>query len=92
MVPDGPLKQPEPGRRNAMLAVFNIAMRIVSSLLGLLLIFMGSIWMMQGLHIGPAAIMRGFMVSDPRWTLYGAILALVGVGQVVWSNTRQVKA
>ena len=53
---------------------------------------MGSVWMMQGLHVGPPAIMRGFMVSDWHWTLYGAILALFGVGQVIWSNTRQVKA
>jgi hypothetical protein len=64
-------------------------MRGVSTLLGLMLILMGSIWIMQGLHVGPAAVMRGFMVSDPHWALYGAILALVGVGQVVWSNTRQ---
>jgi len=74
-----------------MRSAFNIVMRIVSTLLGLLLIFMGTVWMMQGLHIGPAAIMRGFMVSDWHWTLYGAILAAVGVAQVVWSNTRQVK-
>ncbi|HEY2709961.1 MAG TPA: hypothetical protein VGI95_18090 [Caulobacteraceae bacterium] len=71
---------------------FNMVMRIVSTLLGCLLVFMGSIWMMQGLHVGPAAIMRGFMVSDWHWTLYGAILAAVGVGQVVWSNTRQTAA
>ena len=71
---------------------FNIVMRIFSSLLGLLVILMGSIWMMQGLHVGPKAIMRGFMVSDWHWTLYGAIFALFGVGQVIWSNTRQVKA
>jgi hypothetical protein len=44
---------------------------------------------MQGLNIGPAVILRGFMVSDIHWTIYGVILALVGVGQVVWSNTRQ---
>ncbi len=69
--------------------LFNIVMRIVSSLLGLLMIFMGSIWMMQGLGIGPDAIMRGFMVGDLSWTLYGAILALFGIGQVVWSNTRR---
>jgi hypothetical protein len=71
---------------------FNIVMRIFSSLLGLLVILMGSIWMMQGLHVGPKAIMRGFMVSDWHWTLYGAILALLGVGQVIWSNTRQTTA
>jgi hypothetical protein len=72
-----------------MRQLFNVVMRIVSSLLGLLMIAMGSGWIMQGLQIGPSAIMRGFMVGDLHWTFYGAILALVGVGQVVWSNTRQ---
>ena len=72
-----------------MRRAFDLVMRVVSTLLGLLVILMGSIWAMQGLHIGPAAIMRGFMVSDWHWTLYGVILALVGVGQVVWTNTRR---
>ncbi|MBV9995232.1 MAG: hypothetical protein JO127_08460 [Caulobacteraceae bacterium] len=71
---------------------FNIVMRIVSTLIGLFMIFMGAIWMMQGLNVGPRAILRGFMVSDIRWTIYGAILALFGVGQVFWTNTRQAKA
>jgi drug/metabolite transporter superfamily protein YnfA len=66
--------------------VFNIVMRVVSSLLGLLLIAMGGVWMLQGLNL---AFKVGFMVGDPKWTLYGALLALVGVAQVVWSNTRQ---
>jgi len=72
-----------------MQRAFNIVMRIVTSLLGLLMIAMGSVWMMQGLNIGPAAILQGFMVNDIRWTYYGAILALVGVAQIVWSNTRR---
>ena len=72
-----------------MRGLFNIVMRVVSSLLGLLMIFMGSIWVMQGLNIGPRAILRGFMVSDVRWSVYGAILVLFGIGQVVWSNIRQ---
>ena len=72
-----------------MRALFNTVMRIVSSLTGLIMVAMGSVWMMQGLGVGPAAIMRGFMVGDLKWTLYGAILALVGIGQVVWSNSRQ---
>ena len=73
-----------------MRRTFNVVMRVFSSLLGLFLIFMGSIWMMQGLGVGPAAIMQGFMVNDIHWTVYGAILALFGIGQVVWSNTRHV--
>jgi hypothetical protein len=72
-----------------MHSAFNIVMRIVSSLLGVVMVLMGAIWVMQGLNVGPKAILRGFMVSDIRWTIYGAILALFGVGQVVWSNTRQ---
>ena len=72
-----------------MCAIFNVVMRIVSSLLGLLMLAMGSVWMMQGLGVGPAAIMQGFMVNDLHWTFYGAILALVGIGQVVWSNSRR---
>jgi hypothetical protein len=72
-----------------MSGVFSVVMRIVSSLLGLLLVARGCVWMMQGLNVGPAAILQGFMVNDIHWTYYGAILALVGVAQIVWSNTRQ---
>jgi hypothetical protein len=67
---------------------FDIVMRIVTSLVGLLMISGGAVWMMQGLHVGPAAIMQGFMVDDIRWTFYGAILALVGVAEIVWSVMR----
>jgi len=72
--------------------LFNMVMRIVSTLVGLLMIFMGAVWAMQGLGVGPQAIMRGFMVNDLHWTVYGVILALFGIGQVVWSNTRQTAA
>jgi hypothetical protein len=36
--------------------------------------------------------MRGFMVSDPHWALYGAILMVLGSCHLIWTNTRQVKA
>jgi hypothetical protein len=72
-----------------MSAAFNIVMRIFSTVLGLFVTFMGLVWIGQGLHIGPPAIMRGFMVSNPQWALYGAILAALGIGQVIWSNTRR---
>jgi hypothetical protein len=68
---------------------FNLVMRIVSSLIGLLMICMGSVWILQGLNI---YFLRGFMAGDYHWAIYGAILALVGVAQVVWSNTRRTKS
>jgi hypothetical protein len=69
-----------------MAPMFNTVMRIVSSLIGVAMILMGAVWMLQGLNL---AFRVGFMVGNYHWTIYGAILALVGVAQVVWSNTRQ---
>jgi drug/metabolite transporter superfamily protein YnfA len=65
--------------------LFNRVMRVVSSLIGLLMVAMGGIWILQGFNL---AFRVGFMVGDKRWALYGAILALVGLCQIVWSNSR----
>jgi len=76
-----------------MWKVFDVAMRIFSSLPGLALVAMGGIWILQGLNIAFNGPMPGghpsFMVGDNHWTLYGVILVLLGVAQVVWSNRRQ---
>ena len=71
-----------------MRRAFDVRMRVVTSLIGLLMLLMGAVWMMQGLGVGPDAIMQGFMVNDIRWTFYGAILALVGVAEIAWSWMR----
>lgn len=70
-----------------MRKAFNLVMRIVSSLIGLTMMAMGSVWMLQGQNL---AFRRGFMVGDYHWTIYGAILAMIGIAQLVWSNTRQI--
>lgn len=64
-------------------------MRIVSTLLGLLLVLMGGVWILQGLGLARGALARSFMQGDQHWALYGAILFMIGVCQIVWSNTRQ---
>ena len=55
---------------------------------GVLMVAMGTVWALQGLDL---AFRVGPMVGDRHWTLYGAILALVGIAQAVWSNTRQTR-
>jgi hypothetical protein len=65
---------------------FDIVMRIISSLIGIGMVLIGGVWMLQGLNL---AFRVGFMVGDYHWTIYGAIMVLVGVGEVIWSNTRQ---
>ena len=71
-----------------MRRAFDAVMRVVTGLIGLMMILGGSVWMMQGLGVGPDAIMQGFMVNDLRWTLYGAILGVVGIAEIVWSFVR----
>ena len=69
-----------------MAKIFNTVMQVVSTLLGVLMVCFGGIWILQGLNI---AFLDSFMAGDPRWAVYGAILALFGIGQVLWSVTRR---
>ena len=66
--------------------LFYNVMRVISSLIGLVMIWFGFVWILQGLGI---AFLNSFMANQIQWSVYGAILLLVGVGQVVWSNTRK---
>ena len=67
--------------------LFNGVFKVISTLLGVLMMCLGVVWILQGLDI---AFQGGsFMAGDPKWAVYGAILALVGVGQAVWSVTRR---
>jgi len=66
--------------------LFNGVMKLVSTLLGVLMVCMGGIWVLQGLNI---AFLDSFMAGDPQWAIYGAILVLFGIGQIVWSVTRR---
>jgi hypothetical protein len=72
-----------------MWRTFNAVMRIISSLIGIAMILAGTVWILQGLNL---AFRVGFMVGDFHWTIYGAILALVGIAQLAWSNTRRANA
>ena len=69
-----------------MTEIFNGVMRAISSLIGLGMVMMGGIWILQGFNI---AFLDSFMANDKQWALWGALLAAAGVGQMVWSNTRE---
>ncbi|MGZ3375567.1 MAG: hypothetical protein ACXU8S_03120 [Phenylobacterium sp.] len=66
--------------------LFNLVMRVISTLFGVLVACMGGVWILQGLNI---AFRVGFMVGDKQWVAWGALAVVIGVSQVVWSNTRQ---
>ena len=71
-----------------MRKAFNMVMRIVSTLIGVLMVIGGSIWILQGLNLAWGVLSRSFMMGNPNWALRGAILVIVGICQIIWSNTR----
>ena len=71
-----------------MRRAFNLTMRVISSLIGVLLAIMGGIWILQGLNLAWGALSRSFMQGDQHWALYGAVVLVIGICQVIWSNTR----
>ena len=70
-------------------SLFNVVFKVISTLLGLVLVFFGCVWVLQGLNMAPPPFNGGFMIGDPKWTVYGAILALIGLGQTIWSIRRR---
>jgi len=60
-------------------------MRIIGSLLGILFVVFGGIWMLQGLGI---AFQVGFMAGNIRWAYYGGAAVVAGIVLIVWVNTR----
>jgi len=76
-----------------MRTTFNIVGRIVSTLFGLAAIFLGVAWILQAYNLAFNTPMVpggsvSFMVNNHQWAVYGVIAALVGVLQIVWTNTR----
>ena len=59
-------------------------MKLVATIAGVLAILLGGVWIAQGLNVLPGS----FMTGDVRWAVYGSLLALGGVGLVVWSRRR----
>ena len=63
----------------------------ISGLVGVLLVVMGGIWILQGLNLAWGVLARSFMQNDRHWAVYGAILALVGLGSIVWGFSKRRK-
>ena len=76
------------GRRgDRMSKVFNGVLQAVSTLIGVLMVCMGGIWILQGFNLAFTA--GSFMAGDLHWALWGAILLALGLGQAWWSVTRK---
>jgi len=50
-------------------------MRIARKIIGALLVISGGIWFLQGINVIPGS----FMTGQTKWTIYGALTAIVGL-------------
>jgi len=50
-------------------------MRTVLTIVGVLLIFVGAVWFLQGINVLPGS----FMTGQAQWAVYGAITFIVGL-------------
>ena len=57
-------------------------MRIAATVIGVLAILLGGVWVLQGLNVLPGS----FMTGDPKWAVIGVVAAAVGAVLVWWLN------
>lgn len=60
-------------------------MKLVLTIVGALAVLLGGVWILQGINVLPGS----FMTGDIKWAIYGAILAVAGIGVIVWANRRR---
>lgn len=60
-------------------------MRIVMNIVGVLLVLVGSVWVLQGINVLRGSSMSGQM----PWAVRGGILLIVGIAGLLWANRRR---
>ena len=60
-------------------------MKIIVRVLGVLLVLIGTVWILQGINILPGSFMTGQM----QGAVYGAIAVIVGVALFVTSGRKR---
>jgi hypothetical protein len=59
-------------------------MKLVLTVVGVLAIIIGAIWFLQGIGILPGSFMSG----QVQWAIYGAVVAVFGLGVLIWARRR----
>ncbi len=59
-------------------------MKMIGDLVGVILALLGLFWILQGIGVVPV----GFMAHQIQWAIIGLVLAIVGIGLVLFVNRR----
>jgi hypothetical protein len=60
-------------------------MRIVLNVVGVILLFFGGVWFLQGINV----IHQGFMAGQTKWEINGAIAFVVGILLLIAANRKR---
>jgi uncharacterized membrane protein HdeD (DUF308 family) len=60
-------------------------MKIALNIVGVILLFFGAVWFLQGINV----IHQGFMAGQTKWEINGAIVFVVGILVLVFANRKR---
>ena len=60
-------------------------MKIALNVLAAVLIFLGSVWVLQGTNVLQGSSMSG----QTQWAVRGGIAVIAGIGLLVWANRKR---
>ena len=60
-------------------------MRIFGSIVGVVLVLLGGLWVLQGANLMAGSVMSG----QSQWLYIGIVVAIVGIVVLWWFNLRQ---
>ncbi|SRR6266704_6094453 len=63
-------------------------MRIAWNVVGAVLVFFGSVWVLQGVNVLPGSFMSGQM----RWAVRGGLAVIAGIALLLWANRKRQRA
>ena len=63
-------------------------MRIALNIVGAVLVFVGSVWVLQGINVLPGSFMSGQM----QWAVRGGVAVIAGIALLLWANLKRQRA
>ena len=63
-------------------------MRIALNIVGAVMVFVGGVWVLQGVNVLPGSFMSGQM----QWAVRGGVAVIAGIALLLWANLKRQRA